>query len=302
MDKVDFKGKRILVTGGNGYLGKNLVKALKKKNAIVFIVDKEGADIENMFKVDITNGPEVEEAIQKIQPQIIFHLAASLNRERNFDRFEEINRVNHLGTYYLLKALQNISYDNFIFTSTSEVYGDNIPPFSENQILNPSSPYSLTKLYAENLIKTFSNTYNKKFTILRLFNFFGKNMPVEFFIPQMINALKNKASFEMTEGDQKRDFLYIDDVLQAMILSAGSQGGQNEIFNVCSGNAITLKQIVKDIKASLNSNCKINFGALPYRNNEVWNMQGDNKKITKKLGFKVNYNFKNAIEEILKNN
>jgi UDP-glucose 4-epimerase len=254
---------------------------------------------ENSYNIDITNRNEVQEAIQQIQPEIVFHLAASLNRERNFDHFDHINDVNHNGTLNLLLALKNVPYHNFIFTSTSEIYGSNMPPFNEKQIPRPVSPYSLTKLYAENLISNFSEIYNKPFTILRVFNFFGKDMPAEFFIPQLIKALKNNSTFEMTEGAQQRDFLYIDDVVQAMLLSAQNEISKNEIFNVCSGNAVSLKELVTEINTKLNSNCKIKFGALPYRENEVWNMVGDNTKINDALGFEVKYDLKSAIDQLV---
>jgi len=299
MDKLDLKGIRVLVTGGNGYLGSHLVSALKKEKAVVSVMDKTVMISDNSYSIDITSRNEVKSAIKEIQPEIIFHLAASLNRERNFDQFDQINNVNHNGTLNLLLALKDITYKNFIFTSTSEVYGNNKPPFHERQIPKPASPYSLTKLYAENLITNFSSIYNKRFTILRLFNFFGKNMPEQFFIPQMINALRNKTSFKMTDGAQKRDFLLVDDVVQAMILSAQSKNEQNEILNVCSGNAVSLKQLATEINTALQGGCEIKFGALPYRENEVWNMVGDNTKIKDTLGFKVRYNLKNAISNLL---
>ena len=302
MDKINLEGKRILVTGGNGYLGRFLVEALKKQKANVFILDKNVITSENTFQVDITIKEEVKEAINKIQPEIIVHLAAILNRERNFDNFELSNNINHLGTYNLLEALKNIPYQNFIFTSTSEIYGDNKAPFHEQQLPDAASPYSLTKVYSENLINTFSKLYDKKFTILRLFNFFGKNMPAAFFIPQLIESLKTKESFDMTKGEQIRDFLYVDDVVSALILSAKQAEPKNETFNVCSNTGVSLKELVKTIQKVLQSDCKISFGALPYRNNEVWNMVGDNSKIQRALNFTPKYNIEEAIKEVLKEN
>ncbi len=301
MDTLNLQGIRILVTGGNGYLGSQLVSALKKEEAEVFVMDKDAIPSDHSFNTDITDRSAVEKAVQKIQPEIIYHLAALLNRERNFDHFDQINRVNHNGALNLLLALKDVPYRNFIFTGTSEVYGSNEPPFHEEQVPKPASPYSLTKRYAELLISTFSSLYNKHFTILRLFNFFGKDMPVEFFIPQMIRAFQYENSFEMTEGAQKRDFLYVEDVIQALLLSARSEKALDEIFNVCSGQAVSLKQLAIEIKSNLNNSCEIKFGALPYRENEVWNMVGDNTKIKTMLGFKVRYNFQDAIHQLTGN-
>jgi len=293
------KNKKILITGGNGYLGSFLTKALLKEGADVAVIDTKKGDFNNEYILDITNKTEVTNAINKIQPKIIFHLAASLSRDRNFDGFNTINKINHQGTYNLLSALKDIPYENFIFSSTSEVYGNNVAPFHEEQIPDPVSPYSLTKVYSENLIRTFSHLNHKNFTILRLFNFYGKNMSKEFFIPQMINALKTKKSFEMTEGAQTRDFLYIDDVVNGMLLSAQKTTFKNQTYNLCSSHAVSLKELVLLIKETINSNCNIHFGALPYRKNEIWNMMGDNSKIRKKLGFKTTYSLKSGISQLI---
>ena len=299
MGTIGLKNKRILVTGGNGYLGRHLAERLKGEGADVFIIDKFGDTSTKTFILDITVSKAVQDAVAKIQPNIIFHLAASLNRERNFDRFEETNRVNLKGTQNLLFALQGIDYQNFIFASTSEIYGSNVAPFVETQLPDAASPYSLTKVFAENFINTFSKTYGKGFTTLRLFNFFGKNMSPKFFIPQMIHTLQKNETFEMTEGGQKRDFLYVDDVVSAMVLAA-RQPATNEIFNVCSGHAVSLKELVLEVKKKLGSQSKILFGALPYREKEVWNMVGNNTKIKNVLGFKAEYNLSSGIEKMLK--
>ena len=302
MGKIDLKDKKVLITGGNGYLGRHLATSLRGAGSVVFIIDKNGDETsENTFILDITDRELLTNVIYKIHPEIVFHLAASLNRDRNFDSFDEIQSINFNGTFNLLLALKNIDYENFIFASTSEIYGSNKAPFIESQIPDPASPYSLTKVFSENLIKTFSKTYDKKFTILRIFNFFGKGMSPQFFIPQMITSLRNNAKFEMTEGEQTRDFLYIDDLMEAMLLCA-SVIPRNETFNVCSGEAVTLKQLVLEMKLRLNSKSEIMFGALPYRSNEVWNMVGDNTKIRESIGFVPKYNFGNGIELLISEN
>ncbi len=301
MDSIDLHNKRILVTGGKGYLGQFLVKSLENQGAKVFILDKNITESEYHFSIDITDAKQVHQAVQKIRPEIIFHLAALLHRERNFDQYPLIDRVNHLGTYHLLHALQDIPYDNFIFTSTSEIYGNNEPPFAETQLPDPASPYSLSKANSENLIRTFSKTYQKNYTIVRLFNFFGEQMPQQFFIPQLIKALQNKDSFDMTLGEQNRDFLYIDDVVNGLILCAKNLSYQQQTYNVCSGKSVSLKELVQTVKNELNSSCTIHFGAIPYRDNEVWNMLGDNTKIQKQLGFTVHYSLEEGIRKVINN-
>ncbi len=301
MDKKQLKNKRILVTGSEGYLGSRLIKLLQIQEADIFTLDRIGKNTDHHFVVDITDQEAVGKAIQKIRPQIIFHLAASLHRDRLFDKHDDVMRINYFGTVNLLKALQDQPYENFIFASSSEVYGNNKIPFKENQLPKPTSPYSLSKVCAEHAIITFSDVYKKNYTILRLFNFFGENMPANFFIPQMIEALKTGKNFEMTKGEQLRDFLYVDDIIQALILSASNSKSYRQIFNVCSGVGVSLQQLAKEIKSKMKSTSTILFGAIPYRENEVWKMIGSNQKISKVLGFKQAYPFKNAVKQLFIN-
>jgi nucleoside-diphosphate-sugar epimerase len=292
-------GKRVLVTGGNGYLGSHLVAALKRAGANVFVMSRKGSKGKNGFKVDITNQAKVHLAVQDIKPQLIYHLAATLNRNRDFKEHDDIMQVNYFGTVNLLRALQGSVYENFIFASTSEVYGSNAAPFNETQLPDPPSPYSLSKFFAETAIRTFSELQDRNYTVLRLFNFFGRNMPVEFFIPQLLHSLKYGNIFKMTKGEQARDFLYVEDVVQALLLAGIKANARNEIFNVCSSRSVTLRKLVMEFQKRLKSNCKINFGALPYRKSEVWNMTGSNKKINAALGFRPQYNLKAAINQLI---
>ncbi|MCF8396350.1 MAG: NAD-dependent epimerase/dehydratase family protein [Melioribacteraceae bacterium] len=292
MDKVNLCDKRVLVTGGNGYLGKNLIQQLGLLEAKVFCLDihdhylTEGIEY---VQIDLRNEEELKKFIDNIQPEIIYHLAASLDRTRDFETTNKIFDINVSGTINLLNALKDLDYENLIYTSTSEVYGGNqiAPPYKEDCNFVPASPYSLSKYMAEMAIRTFSELYDKNFVILRLFNFYGKDMPHKFFLPELIDKLKKDENFDMTAGEQKRDFIHISDVLNALVISS-KQIAYKQVFNVCSGRGITIKDLAIELRELLKSKSKINFGALPYRNNEVWEMVGDNSKISAILNFKPN--------------
>ncbi len=300
MGAINIKNKRVLVTGGNGYLGSFLVKALEKENANVFVASRNAELLYNHFAVDITDFDAINKVVQEIQPDVVFHLAANISRSRDFAIYDDMAKVNITGTLNLLQALQNFDA-HFIFTSSSEIYGNNVSPFHENQLPKPVSPYSLSKVNAEMLIQTYCLNHNKKFTNLRIFNFYGEHMPEDFFIPQMINSLKREEDFLMTKGEQTRDFLYIDDVVNALLLTAKSINSYNETMNVCSGKGTKLNELAAAVNERMNSKAKIIFGAIPYRDNEVWEMIGDNSKIKQKLGFEPQVNIENGIKRVLHN-
>jgi len=295
------RNKRVLVTGGKGYLGSRLIERLKQEGADVYSLALEPSTNEWEYQIDICNIDQVKEVVNKIQPDLVYHLAASLDRRRTFEHYEQIMAVNVTGTLNLLEALQQTEYTNFIFTSSSEVYGNNASPFSEDLPLAPTSPYSLSKVYGEHLIKTFSDIYSKNYTILRIFNFYGENMPESFFIPQIISALSRNEDFEMTEGKQKRDFLYIDDVIQALILAARKKESHKNTFNVCSGEGVSLRELANRIEQIIPSKGEVLYGAIPYRDNEVWEMIGDNTKIKIMLGFSVKFPLEEGIKLCIEN-
>jgi nucleoside-diphosphate-sugar epimerase len=300
MGIIDLKGKKILVVGGNGYLGKFLVKVLRENEADIFVISRNCEQSNSQFTVDITNFDETYKVIQKIKPDIVYHLAANISRNRDFTIYEEMATVNVQGTLNILKSLEGIDA-HFIFTSSSEIYGNNASPFHENQIPKPVSPYSLTKINAEILVQTYSTNQSKKFTNLRVFNFYGESMPEGFFIPQMIQSLKKGEDFLMTKGEQVRDFLYVGDVVKALVLTAKNTSSYGETMNVCSGKGTKLSQLAAAVNTSMKTKAKIVLGAIPYRDNEVWEMIGDNSKIKKIIGFEPKISIDKGIEIVINN-
>lgn len=303
MDTLNIKGKKILVTGGSGFLGKHLIHELINAGAEVAVIDIRKGQYTGVqyHQIDLNDIDALNKCLKTIQPEIIYHLAASLNRSRDFRITNELLNINLNGTVNLLNAIKNVSYDKLIYVSTSEVYGSKTlkAPFKEEAQFIPASPYALSKYCAEVAIQTFSEIYDKNYSILRLFNFFGKKLPMHFFLSQLIASLKSHKDFDMTEGEQLRDFLYIDDVIKALLLVKDKKSNQ-QVFNVCSGRGQSIKDIALTLKSVLKSKSKINFGALPYRDNEVWNMVGDNTKIKDALGWEAYYSFDEGIRKFLK--
>ena len=288
---INLKGARVLVTGGIGYLGENLINQLIQYGCgEVHSIDLENSESKNpkitYHQVNLLDSSYLSEIVKKINPTLVYHLAASLNRSRDFSIVKQLMDVNFTGTVNLLNALEEIPYENFIYTSTSEVYGGKSvnSPFKEIDDFTPASPYSMSKYCGEVALKTFSEIKKKKYTILRMFNFLGSNMPDNFFPSQLKAKLSHNEDFSMTLGEQYRDYLYLSDVIEALLL-AGVAENANQVYNVCSGHGISIRELAEKAKIKMDSKSNIQFGAIPYRNNEVWNMVGDNSKIKNFLGW-----------------
>jgi nucleoside-diphosphate-sugar epimerase len=282
--------KKIIITGGGGYLGSHLAQKLAGFDTTIFLFDIKFNEISRklseqhsnikLVDIDITDKQNLRKISLKIVPDYIFHFAALLNRERDFSIYSLLYEVNVKGTLNLLLVLNDIPYKGFFFSSTGEIYGtNNIPPFNEIQLPAPVSPYSLSKTMAEHLVKTYSELNNKTYTILRIFNYYGPNMPENFFISQMLSSFMQNKIFEMTGGSQKRDFLYIDDLIYAILNIINYENNKNETFNICSGKSIMLKELALIISSKLKKEHLLKIGALPYRTNEIWDLVGNNQKL-----------------------
>jgi nucleoside-diphosphate-sugar epimerase len=290
LDLSFFNNKRILITGGGGYLGSKLAEVLAKTSAVVFLLDtcfNETAESllikrSNVSRLEgnLLNQEELDRLVSISKPDLIFHFAAILNRERDFSEYNILYNVNVQGTLHLLESLKNQNYIGFYFSSSSEVYGNaNLSPFREDQYPSPASPYSLTKLMAEHLISTYSQIYNKPYTILRLFNFHGPKMPKSFFLSHLEHALLNDLPFEMTEGQQKRDFLHVDDLVLLVLQVAMRAQSNGQIINICSGQGVSIRSLAEKIAEKMQKQHLLRIGVLPYRTNEIWEMFGDNTKL-----------------------
>jgi nucleoside-diphosphate-sugar epimerase len=285
-----FENRRILITGGGGYLGSKLAEVLTTTTSEIYLLDvsfngvakKLISESPKVTKVccDLTKKPQIEDALSNFSPDLIFHFAALLKRERDFSYYDQLYKVNVEGTKNLLEVLSSVPYIGFYYASSSEVYGNrNQSPFKEDQFPFPASPYSLTKLMAEHLIATHSQIVEKPYTVLRFFNFYGRDMPPRFFLSQLEDSLKKNILFEMTGGEQKRDFIHIDDLIELTLKVASESKSNQEIINICSGQATSIKELALKKAGQHQKLHLLRIGALPYRKNEIWEMVGDNRKI-----------------------
>lgn len=282
-----YQNKKIIITGGGGYLGSNLAKSICNKDCEIYLLDIQFNELalqlsvkQNVYlkKIDLTNQEGTASICNQIKPHLIYHFAASLNRSRDFEIFPDSLKANVLMLYNLLMGLKFHNYDDFFLSSTSELYGNvDSPPFFEDLESAPVSPYSLTKVMAEELLETFSKNYNKPYTILRIFNFFGPKQPSSTFIGEMINAYLKDDEFTMSKGEQERDFLFITDLIN-QINFVTIFAPNNTIYNLCSGKGTSLNEIVETFKTITSKEFKVNK-TLPYRDNEIMKIIGANEKL-----------------------
>ena len=259
--------KKIIVTGGSGFIGSNLISLLLKKNYFVINVDKlsysaNSYNVKNFkknrnylfYKTDINKTSKILQILNKHKPIGIFNLAAETHVDRSIDKAHHFIRSNIVGVYSLLEAIRKFENNKvkkikLLQISTDEVYGD-IPKnkkADENHNYNPSSPYSASKAAADQFIKSYSRTYGIKIMIAHPCNNYGPNQHPEKFIPKMIfNILNNKPLPVYGDGKNVREWIYVKDNCEAL-LKIFLKGKNNQNYNIGTGIRLKNTEIAKKL-------------------------------------------------------
>lgn len=256
-------GKKILVTGGAGFIGSNFIKYMLKKHRSYKIINldlltyagnlknlKEVNDNRNyqFIKGDICDGHLLDKLVRD-KVDYIINFAAESHVDRSIKNPPIFTRTNIMGTQVLLDIARKYNIERFIQISTDEVYGSigKRGTFTEKSLLNPSSPYSASKACADLLVKSYHKTFNLPINITRCSNNYGPKQYPEKLIPLVIsNALEDKALPVYGDGLQVRDWLYVEDHCQAidLVLHKGRTG---EIYNIGTNNERTNLEIIEFI-------------------------------------------------------
>jgi len=304
-----FSGKKILVTGGNGAIGCNLVEKLLKLGVKVTVLDEFSHSIKSnlkhdknlrLIKGDITNSKVLKKTFSQ-NFHTVFHLAARFANELSVnDPYEDL-RVNVEGTLKILLESAKHDVKRFVYSSSSSLYGGNNSVIKkENSFPKPSTPYAASKLSGEFYCNTIHELYSMDYTIVRLSNSYGPYDPSGKFrnvIPNFINAaLSNKNLVITGTGNETRDFTYVDDLVDGIILAGTKPKGRNEVFNLGTGKETKISFIAKQIIKHTNSKSKIIFR--PRRSfDHITRRKMDISKAKKLLGYNPKINISDGIKK-----
>ena len=303
--------QKVLVTGGAGFIGSNLTEALLKKGCSVRVIDdfstgkrenlifdKEYSSLE-IIEGDIRDLRACRKVIKKVE--YVFHQAALPSVQRSIEDPESSNAINVGGTLNILIAARDEKVKRVIYASSSSIYGD-APTLPKDEEMSPSplSPYALQKYVGEQYCRLFHQLYGLDTISLRYFNIFGpKQDPNSLYsavIPKFIDALiHDRPPIIFGDGEQSRDFTYIENVVQANLLAMSAERLHGEAVNIACGERTSLNQLFHILKRILGSKQTPVYEAP--RKGDVRHSLADIRK-GKKL---INYEPKAGVEAGLKN-
>lgn len=299
-----------LVTGGAGFIGSHIVKRLVKLGCQVRVLDNlSSGKLDNLrgcleqiefVEADIRDG-SLERAFKDIR--VVLHQAAVASVERSIRDPVDTESNNAAGTLNILKLAKESGIKRIVLASTAAVYGNaNSIPLKEDCPVNPLSPYAISKYTGEIYARYFSEMFNLETVALRYFNVFGPNQDpgsdysgvISKFLDRMVNQ---NSPVIFGDGQQTRDFIYVDNIVKANLLAAQSpRVGQGEAINIACGQSISINELVKTVNAVLGTGHKpVHREA---RKGDVRHSRADISRARELLGFEPEINLDEGLRRL----
>lgn len=298
-----------LVTGGAGFIGSAVCKALAQKGNSLTTIDNlstgSRGNIESWngrFIHADTYDASVIETLSGEKFDAIIHIAGQSSGEVSFDDPVYDLKTNTQSTLMLLDMARKTGCRRFIYASSMSVYGDSNPPLcTEDTAASPKSFYAAGKLASENYMRIYSNNFGIACTALRFFNVYGEGQNMDNLRQGMASiylamALKNHHINVKGSGKRFRDFVYISDVVKAVLISLEREEGF-EVFNVCTGVMTTVEEVVESIRKQLDFDVSVEYSeGTP---GDQFGIYGSYEKIESFLGWKPEINFEQGISKMI---
>jgi nucleoside-diphosphate-sugar epimerase len=233
------------------------------------------------------------------QPDYVFHLGAYTHVGKSWQRVDECIQTNVQGTVNLLQALAGVAYRRFVYTSTSEVYGDIDPPFREDAMVNPISPYSVSKYAGERYCRLFQRSHGWPIVLVRPFNAYGPAQTPDRVVPEIVTKALRGQNIAMTQGRQTREFNYVEDIADGFVRAALTPGAEGQLFNIGCGQEVAMRELASTILGLMGDPVKAEFGALPERPTEIPRMYADSSKARTELGWQPRHTLAEGLEKTI---
>lgn len=299
---------KILITGGLGFIGQHLARHLQKKNSDIIVYDNVTGPQDRSYDVcaiktikgDILDYEQLLSASKKVD--VVVHLAAQISVAESMRDPDKTMRINVVGTQNLLRACRENSIQNFVAASTAAVYGNqDVMPINEKSKTKPISPYGKSKLRMEETIAEFSKKEGLNTVILRLFNVYGHGQSLQYagVITKFVSQIrKNRQLVIYGSGNQTRDFVHIDDVVNCIGLAITKTSGmRGEVYNVDSSERISVMSLAEMLIGLSKKSLPIKFE--PEVRGDILHSQAD-IKARDEVGFEPTIKLRDGLQSLLR--
>jgi GDP-4-dehydro-6-deoxy-D-mannose reductase len=304
---------KIFITGATGFVGRHLINLLSSPEYAIFgtsFPEKPGPDEKkkNIVYLDIRSEKGITEAIKKAQPDWIFHLAALSNVRLSWEKRKETLETNLMATFYLFEAARKVALQaRILFVSSSDVYGALSPPkkpFKEDDPFHVTSPYAFTKMSGEILSEFYVQIEKLDIIVARSFPHTGPGQSPEYVCSdwacQIAQIEKGMTDQVIRVGniELQREFLDVRDVVKAYVLLM-KKGRRGEAYNVCSGKALSLKEILGILLSYSSKKIEVNVDPQKQRKVDIPYLLGDNNKIKRETSWEPEIPLEKTLRDLL---
>ena len=265
------RDQKCLVVGGHGFIGQHLVKRLCALGADVVVLSPKSSESitgydYRYFKADIEQMDSFE-SFNEISFNYVYNLAGYIDHSPFFKTGRDVINNHYIGLLNLLQRLDRSNLKSFVQIGSSDEYGGLDAPQVETMREAPISPYSVAKCHATQMIQMLAKTESFPGTVLRFFLVYGPCQNNKRFLPQLIQGCLEDNAFPTSKGNQQRDFCYVDDVIDAILLASNRSEAIGEVINIGSGSPITIREMIQKVQYLVGSGTPL-FGEFPDRKGE----------------------------------
>lgn len=295
---MELQGRKVLVTGGAGFLGSHLVDRLIELGSTVTVIDdlsfgkRENVNKRADFvELDIKNYGALKNVVSRVSPKVVYHLAANATtKESAMGWSDPVSdyQINAIGTLNVLMAMADAGLkSHVIYASSAAVYGEpEYTPIDENHPTNPKSPYGVSKLAGEKYMLIYHKECGIPATVLRIFNVYGPRQP-RYVMFDLLKKLKRDPSKlkVIGTGEQVRNYCYVSDAIDAFVLAA-EKNAVGEIFNLAGKEVVNIRELVEKILGmlGLSGRTRVSYTSESWRG-DILRLVANTLKIRERLGF-----------------
>ncbi len=305
---IELARRRVLVTGATGFIGSHMARRLVVEGAEVSVFMRATSDpclladvLDRVMvhEVDICDEVGVREAMARICPDVVFHLAA-IGMSEPFVSPPVAVRVNVQGTLHLLEAAHQCGVQRFVHSGTAYEYGDAANKDATNkELLDPVNTYAASKAAARAFVRLYSRVYGLPTVNMRLFAVYGPGQPPKTLISSAVCAALEDRDFPMTPGEQMRDFVFVGDVVESYLRAAVKPGVEGVSIDLGTGRACKIREVVTRLFEFTGSRGKPLVGALAYRPSETMKQVADTRAARDLLGWQATTGLEDGLRQTI---